>query len=343
MRHCVLIAYCIVLLMLNASWSVDTQAFEIQKFTTPVKTEAHQPKYPRQALGGGWEGWVRIRAMVSSDGEPYDIVVEDSVGLSNLVKEAVKAVEKTRYTPAEYDGIKVHSAIRLINRFEATDVPSYSPEYLNSYAKAVEYLQSSDEVRTREELGNLIAIARTLDEYYLYWLIRARYEQNWWSPQDQLRSVKKALGYETVARRGNSEQFAYLVQDKLILELELNHLVGALETIDQMRQIGYLEEDTLAKLDAQEQKILSVQTAGAPIEVKANLDEDGYWGHDLSRNDLTITDVDGEIERLVFHCLAGRFQFAYADGQDYRVGNESGACWLRLSGSPYTSFVLKQL
>jgi len=73
------------------------------------KTPAHTPKgrYPSKAAARGWEGTVRLRFRVASDGRCSDVTVLNSSGYRLLDQDAVEVVREKWRFPVEDAGREV--------------------------------------------------------------------------------------------------------------------------------------------------------------------------------------------------------------------------------------------
>lgn len=62
------------------------------------------PRYPWVARANGWEGTVRVRVRVGSDGRVVQWVVHQSSGHAILDQAALKAIQGWTFQPAQRDG-----------------------------------------------------------------------------------------------------------------------------------------------------------------------------------------------------------------------------------------------
>lgn len=72
-----------------------------------------QPKYPPQAIRQRHEGTVTLLILVSVDGTPKDIKVEQSSGFRELDRAAIEAAQKWRFNAEMKNGKKVEGYVRV--------------------------------------------------------------------------------------------------------------------------------------------------------------------------------------------------------------------------------------
>jgi TonB family protein len=81
----------------------------------------YKPTYPEEARKKGWEGVVRLEAVISKDGRVEKVTVMQSSGYQLLDDEAIRAVKKRRYQPAVQNGKPIESIRQIPIRFKLED------------------------------------------------------------------------------------------------------------------------------------------------------------------------------------------------------------------------------
>jgi protein TonB len=76
------------------------------------------PIYPRVAREQGWEGTVRLRVTVFTDGQPGDIIIRKSSGHTILDNAAITAVRSWRFQPARDGNIPIKSIVDIPINFD---------------------------------------------------------------------------------------------------------------------------------------------------------------------------------------------------------------------------------
>ena len=79
----------------------------------PAYSYNPKPKYPRAARLMGQEGQAVLRVEVLSSGKAGKIMVEKSTGYELLDREAVEAVKRWRFQPAQRKNSPVNAWVRI--------------------------------------------------------------------------------------------------------------------------------------------------------------------------------------------------------------------------------------
>jgi TonB family protein len=86
------------------------------KVQPPKMLEVPRPAYPPAAASGGLEGPVVLLATIKLDGSVGDVIVLQAVH-PELEQEAIRALKKCRYQPAELDGHSVENQLTVAFNF----------------------------------------------------------------------------------------------------------------------------------------------------------------------------------------------------------------------------------
>ena len=91
---------------------------DISENTVPPKAlHKPKPKYPERARNAGKEGVVKLEATIGIDGKARDIKVKEGIGYG-CDEEAIEALKRSRFSPAEKDGKPVPIRIIIPYRFK---------------------------------------------------------------------------------------------------------------------------------------------------------------------------------------------------------------------------------
>ncbi|MGA2974065.1 MAG: TonB family protein [Spirochaetia bacterium] len=93
-------------------------ATEATGFLTPRPLADIQPLYPRAARKAGWEGVVRISALVDDTGVVISAKIVTSSGHTTLDQAALEAVRRTVFAPARQSGKAVSCLVIIPIRFQ---------------------------------------------------------------------------------------------------------------------------------------------------------------------------------------------------------------------------------
>lgn len=83
----------------------------------PGDVMRHWPVYPEDALSAGIEGTVIVRLQVTATGQPEDISVQQSSGVTSLDVTAVAAVSRWQFDAGKRDGVAETMTVSLPIRF----------------------------------------------------------------------------------------------------------------------------------------------------------------------------------------------------------------------------------
>jgi len=84
----------------------------------PLMQANAAPAYPRIARQNGWEGTVKLTALIKKDGIVDQINVAESSGYRILDKEALNTVKKWKFSPARSGSARFSSRISIPIRFD---------------------------------------------------------------------------------------------------------------------------------------------------------------------------------------------------------------------------------
>jgi TonB family protein len=104
---------------------VTAQELPELKASTYVPAEPLQrqnPSYPPSALSESKEGWVLVSYVISPTGDVTEPMIEDSSGVEEFERAALRAVGNWKYRPATEDGESVEQAMtKTMLRFQLRD------------------------------------------------------------------------------------------------------------------------------------------------------------------------------------------------------------------------------
>ena len=99
----------------------EVPVVDISENTVPPKAlHKPKPKYPERARNAGKEGVVKLEATIGIDGKARDIKVIEELGYG-CDEEAIEALKRSRFSPAEKDGKPVPVRIIIPYRFKIED------------------------------------------------------------------------------------------------------------------------------------------------------------------------------------------------------------------------------
>lgn len=86
-----------------------------------AEAELVKPRYPALSIRAGEEGTIILEIEVLPDGSVGFVRIIDSPGYDRLEKAAIEAVKRSRFTPAQSEGIAIRQVLRKTIRFRLQD------------------------------------------------------------------------------------------------------------------------------------------------------------------------------------------------------------------------------
>ncbi len=309
------------------------------------------PQYPRRELRQGREGWVHVGFIVTAEGVPENVVVEDSNGLRRFEQAAVRWVEGLRYQPATLDGEPVPQAfngyrIQFDLRNEGEGV---SAKVKRSYRRGVRALQDGDLDAARAELD--AGFARpSLNLYEEAWLsmLRGMICQAEQDAQCTVEAFDSALRLgRDVLERDVLEQLA---QTAFAVQARTGRARAARGTYCLLAD-ATSEERAERALGSALAALEAHVASDAPVEVSGTLEriassEDpalGLWTFRPARRMPALLSFEGELEGLEIRCDTYQTRIAPTAGRAWRIPEVWGACCLYFLGEPGTRVLLSDM
>ena len=322
-----------------------TERINVETLTSPKQKDYVFPDYPRSALSEDLEGWVQLHAMVSPEGKPYDIVVEDAFGHPSFTRAAIKAFERTRFFPGTFQGKPVDSVhtYKVSFSIETGGVKNrYFPAFKPAFHRVIEAVRTKEQQEANARLDRLSDLRKTLYEDALYWTAKFYVEREWGTPSDQLSALNRAIAYESDAKFLEESLFAQMVWSQLQLQLNLRYYRDAAQTIDMLVKHETTSQDDKKELLAKLEAIEALKASDKTYEVDGLLDKNGNWSYKPLRNKFAVVDVDGVLNEYAIYCQKDLLRFAHKVDFEYTIDGTNGECLLHAVGKPNTTFTYLQ-
>lgn len=324
--------------------SQSTNANEVSKhlstISIPEPIERVAPKYPLSASWEGRQGWVIFSLVVNEEGNVEDVVVQESSNSKDLTKAARVALKKWRYKPAVEDGkaIKQHlEGVRIdfrINKFKTT---GGSKRFAGRYAKAQAALLEED----YDTVESLIALMNNNKEMhlsensYLHWL-SADYEKAKGDKHKQLHHLNLVV-FGLDGLRHDEQKLSVLYQT-FNLQIALNRFQDAYVSYNRLLKFDPAQPD-ISKFTQVIKDVDKIIEDEKPIVIVGKL-EYNYWSLGLTRNEFSITDIEGSLKTLEVLCENKRHVYTLAEKNKWKLPKKWEKCSVFVFGEPDTSFKL---
>ncbi|MDE0421821.1 MAG: energy transducer TonB [Gammaproteobacteria bacterium] len=315
----------------------------LELYTLPRRSSLVEPTYPRRALTRNREGWVRLDFMVDPNGKPYEIAVTESVGDVDFHKAAVRALERSEFEPARFNGEPLDAGFALYYHFEMAGPTGARPHFVRTYKALIRAIGSGDRDVADERLRQLDSdsVANLYEDAYLH-VAKYNYHAKWGDDQQQLEALDRAVGHDTAEKRLPEPLYVSLQRARFGLLVRDRDYQRALETYETLS--GYeLEEPVLAALATVAGRLETLRDDDRAYSVPGDFGDRFSWSYGLFKDEFLFQDVDGEIEEIKLRC-ARKFIFLRFDPAiKYKTNPDYQPCHLELIGDPGTTFTLTQL
>ena len=163
-----------------------------------------RPRTPRIALRNNKEGWVRLDFMVDTNGDPYEIVVTESVGDDVFHDAAIRALEKSRFEPARFEGTPLDAGHHLYYHFEM-DSSGARAWFVRVYRAVMRAISDGDREKADglfEELDSSGPL-NLYEDAFLH-IAKSGYHASWGNEQQQLKALDTRSHGNTFLATSNS-------------------------------------------------------------------------------------------------------------------------------------------
>ena len=349
-KNCVKSSVLLLVTMLASSgFSVtepetDTeQEVAVETYDPPVPLEKENPRYPREAVKQGIEGWVTLHYMVSPSGTPYEIEIVDSSGNKSLEQAAKRAAKKYQYEPAQMNGspIDAGAATRIIFALSG-GTTGVSAKFWKLYRRFQKSAQNGN-LKDMEVLITKINDFETRDLYEasIRYIAQGSYAQLINDHEGARLAFTRALDLDEdldgayLTKKQRPKLLVALMQAQVATQ----HFKDALDT---WKKLAVLIEDPQRKgrLQRQADQIQQFIEEGGPIEVTGRIRGHYRYKYRLIGNSFSVSSINGRLAEAQIYCDRGMKGFALEEDMSYEIPEELGECNLIIIGDPETTFTV---
>lgn len=346
------------LLSLLLSFAVSSAAaaqelgdLQTSTYVAAQPLERTNPAYPMSALQSGKEGWVMLSFVISPEGEVTEPMIEDSSGVEQFERAALKAVGSWKYTPATQDGQAVEQAMvktRIQFQIEEKSAGA-SAAFVKKYRRIASLIEERDFESAEPLIAELEFGERTnLYEDAWFWWTKFVYLSTSGSADtaEMQRCLQRAIGYEEEYL--TPEQFVAAAERLVVLQARALDLAAAIATFERLRDAKTARraeayERSVANLKPTYDRMLELVRGEQLLAVNGRVGEYEYWVHDLLRRSFSVADIVGRLEVLDIRCTRGTRRYSSVPGETVWTVPESwGDCGIYLKGEPGTTFLFHE-
>lgn len=324
--------------------SPTVQAFELSKHLTtriePQPIKRVEPKYPIKAARQGREGWAVLSFVIDKDGSVSNVIVKESSGSKDITRASVSAVKNWKYKPAMENGKPVQQCVNTVQmefRMSNNGTTAVSKGFKRRYAQAREALVAKDYQALEDILESMKKNKYMhMSENNFMHLLAAAYAQQIGDKSKQLYHLERV---RNISHSKDDEQFFTSQYHKFLLEVSLNRFPEAYATFKRIEKLpeaqGKMEKlhELVAKMD----KVIASEQ---DLPKQGRIDQEEFWSTMLLRNEFSLTQVEGDLDKLDVRCANKRHVYTVEENNTWQLPKSWQDCSIYVYGAPQSSFTL---
>ena len=320
----------------------ESAGVELDVYSRPHSVSRTTPTYPRAALRQNKEGWVRLDFMVDTNGEPYEIAVTESVGDDVFHGPAIRALEKSRFEPARFDGQPLDAGHHLYYYFEMNSDGART-WFVRRYRTIMSAIEDGDQNKADRLLEELDSSGplNLYEDAFLH-VAKSGYYAKWGDEQEQLKALDRAVGHRTAEKRLPESLYTSLQRARFLLLVRIQDYGRAIGTFEKLTEYG-LDEEVLAPLQLVVDELETLRVDDRGYSVPGDFADRYTWSYNLFKDEFFLADVEGQIEEIKLRCAKKYVFLRFDPDVQYKIKRDYLPCHLQLVGDPGTTFKLTQL
>lgn len=322
----------------------EAQLLSSTQAATP--TARVNPKYPKDAARSGQEGWVIVSFVVNEQGEVEDPIIEDSSGLKDFERSALRAVKKWEYSPASQGGKPIQQCqnhVLIDFTLEGSDNGGVRHSFKKRYEEIFALIQKGSLPEAGELLEKFEKKSKwNMVENAWFWKLDAIYAGELGNKQRQLKSTTKALRFPIPPEHFGLDSYAYMRQSQFALYLENTNLTDALKVYNEVKESGVAPQ-LLGVMEPIVAQINQLVDSDKALIRNVDLSPYNTWSHTLLRSTFALENVKGNVDEVEIRCDNSRNTFSVNENSEWHIPLNWGACTLYIEGGEGKSFDLVEL
>jgi len=325
---------------LPTSTSFAETSQHLSTITDAKMAKRSNPSYPSDLARSNIEGWAQASYIVEPDGSVSNVIITDSSGYKSFERATIKAIKKWKFTPAQENGKAIQQCHNNVQMdFTMVDKDGgVSRKFLRKYNKAKKALAAKDFKDAQAQLVTLENHKqRRLAENFHSKLLQADYAKAINDKSLQL-SALSSIGL-TRSKIISPEQELSILHQKFILSAQLNRYKSALSTYSELEKLE-LAKPYLAQLSKIKQKVETFIESDREIVIQGDIKEKQFWYHSLARNNFSLTNIKGSLNKLDVRCANKRHVYSVEENNTWKIPSSWKGCSLYIYGDDNTQFML---
>lgn len=320
----------------------DAISDELSKHLTtiidPTPIERIHPKYPSNAARNKREGWAKLSFVIGKDGLVSNVLVTETSGSADFAKAAKQAVLQWQYQPAFENGKPIEQCVNTVQmdfKMMGGHTKGVSRRFKGKYTSALQAMEDKDYPLLEELLEDMSQMRnRHLSENNYMHLLAANYAEVTGDKEQQLFHLYR------VTRALLSEERAFSTLNSIFLiQISLNNLQSAQATYNKLIKLESAKPH-LANYHNIMATIENVVGGEADIVRSADIAEKDYWSASLVRNEFSLVDIKGTLNKLDVRCSNKHHIYTVEKNNTWTLPASWENCRIYIYGDDNTSFNL---
>lgn len=321
--------------------SVHSQAAELKVGNNPIVEDKPKIEHPNSAVRKNQQGWVVLDLDIDPEGKVLNTYLVESFGNDVFVEAATEAVKTWQHKPKNFKGqpVEQFSTNVRVDFGKGGKLP-VSPGFVTrKYNKIVKLLSEGKLDKAHEALKKLeFEDLENYAEINLALSLWANYAKAAGDKVLQLSYLEKMA----LNANRDEEKFIFAsLRERLILQLELNHLVNAKRTFRELKRLKIAKPYLSAFESAVEQADAEAFSA-EDLVVLGKIMHGKKWRHAPARKALSITDVAGKIDAVSLRCTNKVKSVSLKKLDSVKIPNHWVNCYLDMEADLGTSFTVTE-
>lgn len=315
------------------------------------------PTGPSIRLDGNYQSdaWLVYTYDIDEAGKVVNPTIHSSNGVLEVEQAVLRQLRDMQFQPAMRNGKPVEVPAEPVVFTWILDLPrEMSPRFAEIYRQAWDYYAEENYDAAFEQAVALKNDpGRNALEEVKFQILAASLASRWQDDAAELQHLTRVVELQSLAMDNNfnntyvpNDQFLKILKRILNLQLQRKMLADAGETLDRMQQLGRgtpVVEQAAAGYRAAE----SDYRSRAEVVVSAELvplyqGGSGSWKGGLTRDDFSISDVQGRVGGVYLVCNAGERALRYPATTRWTVPAGWSDCKVEVVGKAGTRLKLHQ-
>jgi len=328
--------------------------FAVAQFTPPERLNAtsgniHLDRSYRA------DAWLVYTYDIDERGRVVNAVIQSSNGVTVVEQEVLRQLQSWQFHPATSNGKPVAMSSEPALRTWIYDEPrEMSPRFADMYRRAWDLFAQEDYDAAFEiasELKNYPG--RNALEEVKFQLLAASLAFRWDDGAAEMQHLARAIEFQNLALSNrfkntymDNAQYLQVLDRMVTLQLQRMMLADAGGTLEKMRGVDSAAAIT-AQAETRYREGERAFHAMPDVTVQGELvplfrDGPGSWKTGLSRQEFSISNVQGVVNGVYLVCANGEWDLDYPAREPWRVPAGWERCKVDVSGSAGTRLVLHQ-